>query len=234
MDDNPLTEGSLPDVTSCELPATPASKQTPEELQAVLAAANDCLNKVWAGASSDRGLPWTKPSIQVYTWPDIPESASCEKDSFEEDFPRVCNLDGTIYWPTGYGTGASRSDDAAVPGAYLWDLSYLYMVAVVWNSSLGTYYAALDDQLAGDEERAEEAWRRYNLQMRCTAAAAAMQQPSSAQPVPELREKLLTESSWSGGGLEPASRVQWLRAGIESGGDLSACNTWNAPADQVA
>ncbi|GAA1489296.1 hypothetical protein GCM10009626_20420 [Brachybacterium sacelli] len=234
MADNPLTEGTLPDVTSCELPATPATKQTPEEVQAVLTSAGDCLNQVWAGASSDRALPWDKPSVQVYSWPDIPESAGCEKDTFEKDYPRVCNLDGTIYWPVGYGSGASRSDDAAVPGAYLWDLSFLYMTTVSWNSSLGAYYEALNDQLTGDERNAE-ALRRYRLQFRCIAAASAMQQPSAAQPAPAMREGLLTESTWSETEeFDPASLVLWLRAGMESGGDLSACNTWNAPADQVA
>ena len=236
MANNPLTTGSLPDISSCEIPETPV-EQTVEELQATLDAANDCLNFLWSSASSDRGLPWDGPSVQVYTYPDIP-SSPCEPDSFEEDFPRVCNLDFTIYWPAGYGTGAEQTDPAAVPGAYAWDLSYLYMNTLTWNSSLAFYFNALDEKLADDPERAEEAWRRYNLQMRCLAAASTMQLPAEAQPTPEMIETLLDESTWptedEPHSLEPASRVRWLTVGFESDGDVAQCNTWLAPSDQVA
>src|SRR5699024_2328529 len=97
LEDNPLTDGSLPSLGSCDLPETPVEHST-EELQAVLDAAGGCLNGILATASSDRGLPWNSPEIVVYTWPDIPTS-SCEADTFEENFPRVCNLDHTVYWP---------------------------------------------------------------------------------------------------------------------------------------
>jgi len=236
MANNPLTTGSLPDVSSCEIPETPV-EQSVEELQATLDAANDCLDFLWSSASSDRGLPWDGPSVQVYTYPDIP-SSPCEPDTFEEDFPRVCNLDFTIYWPAGYGTGAEQTDPAAVPGAYAWDLSYQYMNTLTWNSSLAFYFNALDEKLADDPERAEEAWRRYNLQMRCLAAASTMQLPAEAQPTPEMIETLLDESTWptedEPHSLEPASRVHWLTVGLESDGDVAQCNTWLAPSDQVA
>lgn len=236
MANNPLTTGTLPDVSTCELPETPVEQST-QELQAVLSAAGSCLNDVWTSATADRGLPWVSPTIQVYTYPDIPNSP-CKPESFEKDFPRVCNLDGIIYWPAGYGTGATQSDPAVVPGAYLWDLAYLYMNPVVWNSSLVAYYAALTDQLEGDQEQLDDASRRYYLQMFCIGAASTMQQPTEAQPAPELREKLLDESSWekdeNNTEIEPASRVHWLTAGFESEGDLSVCNTWVAPAEEVA
>lgn len=236
MANNPLTTGTMPAVGSCEIPETPV-EQTVEELQATLVAANTCLNSMWSSAAADRGLPWDPPSVQVYTYPDIP-SSPCEPDTFEKDFPRVCNLDFTIYWPAGYGTGAEQSDPAAVPGAYVWDLSYLYMNTVSWNSSLTFYYGALADKLEGDEEQSTETWRRYNLQMRCLAAASTMQMPAAAQPTPEQIETLLDESTWptedGPKALDPASRVRWIQVGLESGGDLAQCNTWLAPADQVA
>ena len=237
MEDNPLTEGSLPALGSCELPETPV-EHSDEELQEVLTAAGECLNGVWSTASSDRGLPWHSPTVEVYTWPDAPASSSCDTESFEEDFPRVCNLDHTIYWPAGYGTGAEQSDASFVPTSYLWDLSYMFMLSVVWNSSLTAYFSTLSELVEDDEDLHAEVWRRYNLQMQCLSSAASMRVPEQARPKPEFREALLEESNWNAGtpprSIEPASRVHWLSQGFGADGDISACNTWAAPADQVA
>src|SRR5699024_6483506 len=157
LENNPLTHGTLPQVGECELPATPI-EPTKEELQAVLDAAGGCLNRMWATASSDRGLPWVSPKIVVYEHPDVPAEAGCDS-YFSADFPRMCNLDSTLYWPLGYGTGRELSDPADVPGAYLWDLAYLYTNPVDWHSSVAFYYLTMRDQLeTTDEERFVEAW----------------------------------------------------------------------------
>lgn len=233
---NPLTAGSLPDVSACDLPATPVEQST-EELQAVLDASASCLNSVWASAMSDRGLPWEPPTVEVYTYPDVPNS-TCEADTFEPDYPRVCNLNNVIYWPVGYGVGASQTDPERVPGAYLWDLAAVYMSPVAWQSSTVVYYGTLLDTLEGDQEQADDVWRRHSLQMQCLGAAASMQQPARAQPAPELREELMDESTWDpdegSRPIDPASRVHWLAAGFASDGDVGVCNTWVAPAEQVA
>lgn len=232
MGDNPLVTGTLPDVSSCELPATPLDPDA-AQLQAVLDSSAACLNQLWATASSDRGLPWASPSVVVYTWPDVPPESACTPDSFEEDFPRMCNLDTTIYWPLGYGTAGEFSDEASVPGAYLWDLAYVYTNAVTWNSSLVAYYSALTSQLEGsDEERLNDAWRRYSLQMQCMAAASSMQGPTASAPTQELRDALTSPDSWEEGEpprtISPENRALWIGAGFDSGGDLSRCNTWIA------
>lgn len=236
LEDNPLTDGSLPALGSCDLPETPVEHSS-EELQAVLDAAGGCLNQIWATASSDRGLPWNSPEIVVYTWPDIP-TASCEEDTFEEDFPRVCNLDHTVYWPEGYGRGAEQSDPELVAAAYLWDLSYMYMIRVAWDSSVGAYYNGLDHLVGDDEDLGPEAWRRYNLQMQCLSAAATMRVPEQSRPSQEFRDVLTDPDSWSAGdpprSIEPSSRAHWLAEGFGADGDLSACNTWQAEADLVA
>lgn len=233
---NPLTAGSLPDVSSCDLPATPVEQST-EELQAVLDASASCLNSVWASAMSDRGLPWEPPTVEVYTYPDVPNS-TCEADTFEPDYPRVCNLNNVIYWPVGYGVGASQDDPELVPGAYLWDLAAVYMSPVAWQSSTIVYYGTLLDKIEADQEQADEVWRRHSLQMQCLGAAASMQQPAEARPAPELRDELMDESYWDpdegSRPIAPASRARWLTAGFESDGDLGVCNTWVAPTEQVA
>jgi len=236
LEDNPLTDGSLPALGSCDLPETPV-EHSAEELQAVLDAAGDCLNQLWATASSDRGLPWHSPEIVVYSWPDVPTS-SCEEDTFEEDFPRVCNLDYTIYWPEDYGRGAEQTDPELVAPAYLWDLSYMYMIRVAWDSSVGAYYSGLDGLVGKDEDLGPEVWRRYNLQMHCLSAAATMQVPEQSRPPQEFRDALTDENNWSAGdpprSIEPSSRVHWLAEGFGSDGELSVCNTWEADADLVA
>src|SRR5699024_2720683 len=118
------------------------------------------------------------PEVVVYTHPDIPAESSCTT-SFEPDFPRMCNLDNTIYWPVGYGTALDLTDPANVPGTYLWDLAYLYTNAPTWQSSVGLYYGHLRTlpEESGDQELLDESWRRYNLQLQCLASASSMQVP---------------------------------------------------------
>lgn len=237
METNPLTSGTLPALSECELPATPVDANA-EELQAVLDAASTCLNQVWSTASSDRDLPWTSPKIVVYEHPDIPKDAVCDSN-FSADFPRMCNLDSTIYWPIGYGIANDLSDPANVPGAYLWDLAFIYTNTASWNSSLTVYYGTLRDTLEGkDEERFNDAWRRFMLQRECLASATAMQVPSAAEPAPELRDKLTDPGTWQEGtppqSVTPENRAAWIERGFDSGGDLSQCNAWVADADQVA
>lgn len=238
--DNPLTRGTLPTVGSCELPATPASTQSPEEVQAVLDAGSGCLNSIWSTASSDRGLPWNSPSVTVYTPPEVPDSATCDPESFDPDSARMCNLDSTLYWPAGSGIGAEIAAAENVPGAYLWDLAVAEVSTVNWNSSVGIYYVSMLNKIeeqeaeGQDSEAYQEATRRYSLQKLCLGSAASMQVPSAAEPTKAVRARLTDEASWEDDGLDPASRVHWIQAGLTSGGDLSACNTWEADADLVA
>src|SRR5699024_3336348 len=177
------------------------------------------------------------PTVVVYTHPDIPSDAACDTH-FSADLPRMCNLDSTIYWPVGYGTGLDLSDAADVPGAYLWDLAYIYTNPVAWNSSVAFYYLSMRDGLEDtDEERFVEAWRRDSLQDQCWAAAMSMQVPSASEPSKTLREALIDPSRWSEG--EPPETIRpeigwaWIERGFESAGDLSACNTWAADVDEV-
>ena len=238
MQDNPLTQGNLPDVGECELPATPVKPST-EELQAVLDASAACLNQVWSVASSDRGLPWVAPKVVVYTWPDVPSSSSCERESFYEDSPRMCNLDSTIYWPEGYGLALDFEDEKNVPGAYLWDLAYSYSFATSWNSTLAFYQGELSKQYKDSNPEAHaDAWRRNSLQWVCWASAATMQVPKAAQPSADLREALASPDAWNAGeppeDIKPENRAHWIEVGFGSGGDLAQCNTWTAEVDTVS
>lgn len=236
MGDNPLTSGTLPTLPECDLPATPVEPSV-EELQAVLDASATCLDQVWSTASSDRNLPWVSPKIVVYKHPDVPSTAVCDSE-FSADFPRMCNLDSTIYWPVGYGSGLTLDDPENVPGAYLWDLSFIYTNTLSWNSSLTVYFTTLRDGLkTTDEERYNEAWRRFTMQRECFASAASMQVPTAAEPTPALREALTDPTFWPDGEppntIRPETRAAWIKRGFDSGGDLSVCNAWTADVDQV-
>lgn len=233
----PLTEGTMGAIGTCDLPETPVD-HTAEQLQTVLDAAGACLNRVWATASSDRNLPWVAPDIVVYTWPDIPAASACDADSFEERIPRMCNLDGTLYWPLGAGYGAQQDDPAEVASMYLWDLAFNYMNTITWNTSLWPYYRALDEKLEDDPERQEEANRRYSLQHLCLASAASMRVPEASRPSQRVRDILTSEEHWTpaegvANTIAPSSRAHWVEQGFESEGDLTKCNTWTAPAEQV-
>lgn len=233
----PLTEGTMGAIGACDLPETPVD-HTAEQLQTVLDAAGACLDRVWATASSDRNLPWVAPDIVVFTWPDIPATSACDADSFEERIPRMCNLDGTLYWPLGAGYGAQQDDPAEVASMYLWDLAFNYMNTITWNTSLWPYYRALDEKLEEDPERQEEANRRYALQHLCLASAASMRVPEASRPSQRVRDILTSEEHWTQAGgvtstIAPSSRAHWVEQGFESEGDLTKCNTWTAPAEQV-
>ncbi|MGO1259006.1 MAG: hypothetical protein ACTMII_08645 [Brachybacterium sp.] len=236
MSDNPLTEGTLPALPTCDLPATPLEPSV-EELQAVLNAASLCLNQQWATASSDRDLPWVSPKIVVYTHPDVPADATCDTQ-FSADAPRMCNLDSTIYWPVGFGTASDLTNPANVPGAYLWDLAFVYTNTAYWNSSLTIYYGTIRTELeTSDPERFDETWRRLTLQRLCLASAASMQFPTSAEPSPAVRE-MLTDPAYLTEGEPPRNistenRSLWIDRGFTSEGDISVCNTWVADLEQV-
>lgn len=237
LEAGPLTQNSMFSPSECTLPETPVDP-TVEQLQASLDAAAGCLNQVWASTSSDRGLPWSSPTITVFTWPDIPSTA-CEHDTFDEGNPRMCNLDNTLYWPLEtVGTSSLVEDPANMNSALVWDLSFIYMSAVWWNSGSGIYVGALRDQLAGDEEALADIERRNSLQRECIATMAAASLPAEVQPTEAYRAYLTSEDSWTqdedANNPSAAARAHWLAAGLDSGGDMASCNTWAAEADLVA
>lgn len=239
LEQNPLTEGELAAIGDCTLPDTP-TEPSAEELQSTLDASADCLDQVWAQTSSNRDLPWTSPEIVVYTYPDVPVDATCDPESFAADYPRPCNLDNTIYWPIGYGHGASLgasgevTDPQELASAYLFDLAEIYATQAMWHSSVGMYYVHLAEDLEGDPEAQEEVRRRYRAQLRCLGAAASMQVNEASRPSAAVREAVVDPGHWEDGSLTAETSTHWTRVGLESEGDMAACNAWTAPAEDVA
>lgn len=232
---NPLTRGTLPTAGECDLPKL-AAKHSDDELEAFLNAGESCLTQVWSTASSDRSMPWATPSIVVYSWPDVPKS-SCEKDTFERDYPRVCNLDNTIYWPADYDASDSKDPAEDYPAHLMWGLALVQQTTVMWQSSIGLYYQHLDDEVGDDQKAQDEAHRRYVLQNQCMAAATVMQLPDGARPSAALQKSVLDAPARKDNTdptISEDSQDAWIRAGLESEGDLGACNSWTAESSDVS
>lgn len=237
---SPLVTGSISGPGSCELPETPVDP-TAEQMQATLDAASSCLNGVWATASSDRGLPWSSPTVVVYEWPDIPASAACEAESFAEDSARVCFLDETIYWPLGFGAAeeaavaAVTTDPADRSTMVLWELAYSYSLVAYWNSSVAFYYSTLVQTYedAGENEKVEDADRRLVLSRACLASATSQILPESARVPAELQELLIDPATWTDTDVTAGAWAHWIEVGFGSDGDLAACSTWDPDAEDV-
>ncbi|MFC0672649.1 hypothetical protein [Brachybacterium hainanense] len=232
---SPLTRGSYPPIGECTLP-TLAADPSAEELQAFLTAGTGCLGGTWAPVLAAENLPWQTPTVVVFTWPDVPASSDCDASTFSQNAPRMCNLDNILYWPLGAGRFAPLAAPEQLGEAYLMDLSYQLMNTVTWQSSIAVYMNFYQDEFEESDPEFRDSYRRFNLQMRCLSAATAMQLPEGARPSPALQEILLDESTWELGedprSVPPAATVRWTRIGIDSQGDMSACNTWVAdPAD---
>lgn len=232
---NPLTRGTLPTVDACDVPEL-ASKHSNDELEAFLNAGESCLTKVWSTASSDRSMPWATPSIVVYSWPDVPKS-ECAKDTFERDYPRVCNLDNTIYWPSDYGTIGTGVAEGDYPAQVLWMLAKMQQTTIMWESTVGIYYQHLYDETSDDPQALDDAHRRYILQNQCMAAATVMQLPDGVRPSSALRQTVLDQPARPDNTdptISEDAQDAWTSAGLESGGDLGACNAWTAKTSDVS
>ena len=234
---SPLTTGTYPTIGSCELPKI-TKKATQEELQAFLSAGNTCLSGALATTMSDRNLSWTSPRVVVFTWPDIPADTPCEANTFDQTFPRMCNLDNVLYWPMsteGLATDAAEEDLAS---AYLVDLAYLLMQPLSWQTSLGLYNAQASDQYEEGSAEWKDQYRRFNLQGRCMSAALAMQLPDGAKPSKGTLARMVDEKTWPPNeeprDIPPRAMVQWIAAGRDSGGDLAACNTWTVSSGDIS
>ncbi|PWH06284.1 hypothetical protein DEO23_04670 [Brachybacterium endophyticum] len=234
METNPLTEGTLPAGDACELP-TPTKKLSGDQLEEFLNTGSGCLASVWGEASSQRSLPWDTLDVVVYDWPHVPTS-ECRKDSFEKDYPRVCNLDGKIYWPSDYGASFDAKHPGDLAPLLLWDLAFVQQNTLMWQSSVGLYYQHLEDAIGDDAEKKDDASRRYLLQNACMASAAVMQLPEGSRPSTDLQQRRAERQNRDPDqkpSIQESTVDAWTATGAESDGDLSACNTWKAESSQV-
>lgn len=236
LENSPLTTGSLPAPGSCELPAL-AAEPTQEQVQAFLDAGSACLSASWSDVLTQHNLSWSTPRVVVFAWPDVPAESACEASTFDQTTPRMCNLDNTLYWPMGAGRFVPKAQPADLPSAYLLDLSYQMMNAVSWQTTVAVYSIRYQDAYTEQDPEWRDAYLRFNLQMRCLSVTSVTRLPASAQPTEAMRTILLDEATWQPGApprdVPASSTVRWVRIGLDSGGDLSSCNTWTADSADI-
>lgn len=232
---SPMTAGGIPAIGTCELPAITADP-TQEALQAFLDAGTGCISGAWASLLGEKNLSWSTPKVVVYTWPDVPDS-SCAPNTFQQYEPRMCNLDTTLYWPLEAGNLATHAAPEDVPSAYLVDLAHSLMNPLTWQTSIAVYYQNYLDDFEESDPQWRDGYRRFNLQMRCLSSATTMQLPAELRPSEALQAIMLDEGTWTVGddprSIPTSSMVTWVRTGLDSGGDVSDCNTWNAPSYDI-
>lgn len=238
LTENPLLVTRLPAPTGCSLPATTGGMVPAEKLPTFLEAGADCLAVSWAPALSAEGISFEAPRVVVFETDSPPQGSSCAAERFTGTAPVVCHDDRTLYWPAQWDAGFSNASAEEAPSLYMWHLSYSYAVFVLAAADLDDYYGSLLLALADSPEQAEEAQRRYTLQLSCIASAAAFQLPAGIRPADRVEDFVTSvdaqSAPLSAGDPSQDSRAAWVVAGQKSRGQLGQCTTWSAPADQVA
>lgn len=235
---NPLLDAGLPSPEECPLPETEGGAVPAEELTDLLEAGAACLATAWTGALAPAGIDFAPPAVAVFTTEDLPADAGCEPERFSDSAPVVCRADNTLYWPALWDPGFSHTSAEEAPQLYMWHLSYSYTMFALSAASLDGYYGALQVALAEDPDRADEAQRRWALQISCLSSAATFQMPRGVRPDGRVEEFVTSveaqASPATAGEPSPEARAAWVGTGRDSGGVLEGCGTWSAPADEVA
>lgn len=235
---NPLLVTRLAEPAGCTLPTTGGGMIPAEQLPAFLEAGADCLAVTWTRGLAAEGIDLEAPRIVVFATDSPPQGSACAAERFTGDAPVVCHDDATLYWPAEWDAGFSNASAAEAPSLYLWHLSYSYTLFALAAADLDGYYGALLLALADSPEQAEEAQRRYTLQLSCLASAAAFQLPDGFRPAQRV-ESFVTSveaqsAPLSAGEPSQASRAAWVATGQKSRGDLGRCAIWTVPAAEVA
>ncbi|WP_233190948.1 hypothetical protein [Brachybacterium sp. UMB0905] len=236
--ENPLVSARLPVPAQCQLPEADAGLVPADDLPTYLEAGMACLATTWRDALATQDVTLPNLSVEVFTADAPPANSACPADRFTGDAPVACTDDETVYWPATWDPGFSNASAEEVPQLYMWHLSYSTAILVMNALSLDGYYAALLVALGDDQAGAEEAQRRYNLQLSCMASAAAFQLPQGVRPTGRVEQFVTSDAAQaepaSAGDPSRQSRAAWVGAGRDARGFLSECATWSADAEQVS
>lgn len=236
--ENPLQEATLQVPASYDLPPAEGGALPAEELTGYLQAGAACLETSWSEALGAVGVEFTGPGVVVYTVDALPEDSACDPARFSEATPVVCQADNTMYWPAAWDPGFSNTTAEQVPQLYMWHLSYSYALFAMGAVSLDDYFGTLLVSLAEEPDRAEEAQRRYALQVSCVASAAVHQMPEGIRPAGRVEDFVTSVEAQAApataGEPSPEARAAWVSQGRDSGGVLRSCDTWSAAPEAVA
>ncbi|HEV2782001.1 MAG TPA: neutral zinc metallopeptidase [Actinophytocola sp.] len=226
LGDNPLlAEGiAMPQVT-CELPAM---KSDAEQLRAYYQAAIGCLDQAWRPVLASVNEPFTPPRLEI----EAARSMCGEAPSADEATAYYCSGGKVIFMPV----------DRLLDQAGLSQAAHLTVLAHEYGHHVqalsGILTAAYDKGEPFDKKSPErlELTRRAELQANCFAGlfiASVAGRGSVGTKLARAAADSFRDTIADDAHGTIKHQVAWGRAGYDSG-RTAACNTWNAPAEEVS
>ncbi|SEQ10785.1 hypothetical protein SAMN05216188_10289 [Lentzea xinjiangensis] len=226
-----VTPASLPP-TTCALPPFGVSDA---QLAAYYAAGVDCLDAAWGPLLTAANLPFEKPSLDAS--PVLRDGPCGTAPGSDHAVAYYCGRNHTIYMPT---TRLRDNGGGDTPATHLATLTHEYGHHV---QSLTGLLRAADLKItdAGEKTPAGlEMSRRIELQANCfagmflTSAAGRGSLPAAlARQAQEDFRYAIEEEPENNAHGSAENQAQWAATGFKSN-STAACNTFAAPAQQVA
>ena len=241
--DNPLYTMSLESPVRCDLELLPGREQDDQELQASLQTYVGCLTRVWGPTLKQAGYTAFQPKLTVY-----PEgetvTTGCGTQQSHNAF--YCTLDQQIYISQDV-LDVLSADVSQARIVFNLIIAHEYGHVIQGQSGiLLSGHMSVDD--ANDSEK-QETSRRIETQADCFAGAAlgSLEQglkltDTDRQDILEvtadvgddrLNERANGDPDEAGDHGKSQNRRLWAERGLNSGGSLGQCNTFNAPASEV-
>ena len=241
--DNPLYTMSLESPVRCDLELLPGREQDDQELQASLQTYVGCLTRVWGPTLKQAGYTAFQPKLTVY-----PEgetiATGCGNQKSHNAF--YCTLDQQIYISQDV-LDVLSADVSKARVVFNLIIAHEYGHVVQGQSGiLLSGHMAVDN---ADDSEKMEAKRRLETQADCFAGAAlgSLEQglkltDTDRQDIlavtadvgdDRLNERANGDPDKVGDHGKSENRRLWAERGLNSGGSLGQCNTFNAPASEV-
>ena len=241
--DNPLYTMSLESPVRCDLELLPGREQDDQELQASLQTYVGCLTRVWGPTLKQAGYTAFQPKLTVY-----PEgetiATGCGNQKSHNAF--YCTLDQQIYISQDV-LDVLSADVSKARVVFNLIIAHEYGHVVQGQSGiLLSGHMAVDN---ADDSEKMDAKRRLETQADCFAGAAlgSLEQglkltDTDRQDIlavtadvgdDRLNERANGDPDKVGDHGKSENRRLWAERGLNSGGSLGQCNTFNAPASEV-
>ena len=241
--DNPLYTMSLESPVRCDLELLPGREQDDQELQASLQTYVGCLTRVWGPTLKQAGYKAFQPKLTVY-----PEgetiATGCGNQKSHNAF--YCTLDQQIYISQDV-LDILSADVSKARVVFNLIIAHEYGHVIQGQSGiLLSGHMSVDD---ADDSEKQETSRRLETQADCFAGAALSSLEQGLKLTDTDRQDILAVTEDVGDDRlnerangdpdevgdhgRSQNRRLWAERGLNSGGSLGQCNTFNAPASEV-
>lgn len=220
----------------CESEPVRPTQTSDAELEAWANEYTECLMRAWNPAFEDTEYELVRPRVTVYS--DTIETP-CNSGSPIGPSAFYCPANQEIYWSTGITEDVPAVDE---PFAIDMVLAHEYAHNVQARALIGEAWR--EEAVSATQEEALLLSRRSETQADCMAGMTVSAMAESRDiSVEEFNNIMLAtqavgsdaqtgDPSTSTTHPQAAIRDYWMRQGLNSA-DVSTCNTWTAPADQV-